>query len=79
MAVARSIYSHLPPNGTPLSLGFKKVDNADPAAVPAVPSNDRRTHSTLPAVPDTHSRLENVEAWNPSRLMATSSAVGKRR
>jgi len=30
-AVARSIYSHLPPAGTPLWLGFKYVDNADPA------------------------------------------------
>jgi hypothetical protein len=32
-AVARSIYSHLPPSGTPLWLGFKDVGNADPAAV----------------------------------------------
>jgi hypothetical protein len=32
MAVARSIYSHLPPGGTPLWLGFKDVGNADPAA-----------------------------------------------
>jgi 5-methylcytosine-specific restriction endonuclease McrA len=32
MAVARSIYSHLPPGGTPLWLGFKDVSNADPAA-----------------------------------------------
>jgi hypothetical protein len=31
MAVARSIYSHLPPDGTPLWLGFKDVGNADPA------------------------------------------------
>jgi hypothetical protein len=31
-AVARSIYSHLPPGGTPLWLGFKDVGNADPAA-----------------------------------------------
>ena len=31
MAVARSIYSHLPPGGTPLWLGFKDVGNADPA------------------------------------------------
>jgi hypothetical protein len=30
-AVARSIYSHLPPGGTPLWLGFKDVGNADPA------------------------------------------------
>jgi hypothetical protein len=36
VAVARSIYSHLPLGGTPLWLGFKKVDNADPAAVLAV-------------------------------------------
>ena len=36
VAVARSIYSHLPPDDTPLWLGFKKVDNADPAAVLAV-------------------------------------------
>jgi hypothetical protein len=32
VAVARSIYSHLPPGSTPLWLGFKDVDNADPAA-----------------------------------------------
>ena len=32
VAVARSIYSHLPPGGTPLWLGFKNVGNADPAA-----------------------------------------------
>jgi len=32
VAVARSIYSHLPPGGTPLWLGFKDVGNADPAA-----------------------------------------------
>jgi 5-methylcytosine-specific restriction endonuclease McrA len=31
-AVARSIYSHLPPVRTPLWLGFKNVSNADPAA-----------------------------------------------
>ena len=31
-AVARSIYSHLPPGGTPLWLGYKDVGNADPAA-----------------------------------------------
>jgi HNH endonuclease len=33
VAVARSIYSHLPESGTPLWLGFKDVRNADPAAV----------------------------------------------
>ena len=32
VAVARSIYSHLPPGGTPLWLGFKNIDTADPAA-----------------------------------------------
>jgi 5-methylcytosine-specific restriction endonuclease McrA len=32
VAVARSIYSHLPPGGTPLWRGFKDVTNADPAA-----------------------------------------------
>jgi 5-methylcytosine-specific restriction endonuclease McrA len=32
VAVARSIYSHLPPGGTPLWLGIKDVGNADPAA-----------------------------------------------
>ena len=32
VAVARSIYSHLPQSGTPLWLGFKDVDKADPAA-----------------------------------------------
>ena len=32
VAVARSIYSHLPQGGTPLWLGFKDVDKADPAA-----------------------------------------------
>jgi 5-methylcytosine-specific restriction endonuclease McrA len=32
VAVARSVYSHLPPGGTPLWLGFKDVGNADPAA-----------------------------------------------
>jgi hypothetical protein len=32
VAVARSIYSHLPPGGTPLWLGFKDVGNADPTA-----------------------------------------------
>jgi 5-methylcytosine-specific restriction endonuclease McrA len=32
VAVARSIYSHLPPGGTPLWLGLKEVRNADPAA-----------------------------------------------
>lgn len=31
-AVARSIYGHLPPGGTPLWLGVKNVGNADPAA-----------------------------------------------
>jgi hypothetical protein len=31
MAVARSIYSHLPADGTPLWLGFNDVGNADPA------------------------------------------------
>ena len=31
-AVARSIYSHLPPGRTPLWLGVKDVGNADPAA-----------------------------------------------
>lgn len=36
VAVARSIYSHLPLSGTPLWLGFKQVDNADLAAVLAV-------------------------------------------
>lgn len=35
VAVARSIYSHLPHSGTPLWLGFKDVSNADPAAVVA--------------------------------------------
>ena len=33
VAVARSIYSHLPPGGTPLWLGYKQIDNTDPAAV----------------------------------------------
>lgn len=32
VAVARSIYSHLPPGRTPLWLGFKTVGNVDPAA-----------------------------------------------
>jgi hypothetical protein len=32
VAVARSIYSHLPLGGTPLWLGFKNVSDADPAA-----------------------------------------------
>jgi len=32
VAVARSIYSHLPPEGTPLWLGRKNVGNAVPAA-----------------------------------------------
>jgi len=32
VAVARSIYSHLPPGGTPLWLGLKDIGNADPAA-----------------------------------------------
>ena len=32
VAVARSIYSHLPSGGTPLWLGLKKVGNVDPAA-----------------------------------------------
>jgi 5-methylcytosine-specific restriction endonuclease McrA len=32
VAVARSIYSHLPQGGTPVWLGFKDVGNADPAA-----------------------------------------------
>ncbi len=36
VAVARSIYSHLPPGGTPLWLGFKQAHNTDPAAVLAV-------------------------------------------
>ena len=36
VAVARSVYSHLPPGGTPLWLGFKKASNHDPAAVLAV-------------------------------------------
>jgi 5-methylcytosine-specific restriction endonuclease McrA len=36
VAVARSIYSHLPAGGTPLWLGSKKAGNADPAAVLAV-------------------------------------------
>jgi len=31
MAVARSIYRHLPRGGTPLWLGFKDVGTADPA------------------------------------------------
>jgi 5-methylcytosine-specific restriction endonuclease McrA len=31
MAVARSIYSHLPPGGTPLWLGVKDVGSGDPA------------------------------------------------
>jgi hypothetical protein len=33
VAVARSIYSHLPATGTPLWLGFKDVRQVDPAAV----------------------------------------------
>jgi hypothetical protein len=32
VAVARSIYSHLPPGDTPLWLGSKDVGNADAAA-----------------------------------------------
>jgi hypothetical protein len=32
VAVARSIYNHLPSGGTPLWLGFKDVGNDDPAA-----------------------------------------------
>jgi hypothetical protein len=35
LAVARSIYSHLPPSGTPLWLGFKDVGSADPATAVA--------------------------------------------
>jgi 5-methylcytosine-specific restriction endonuclease McrA len=35
VAVARSIYSHLPPGGTPLWLGFKDVGNADPVTAVA--------------------------------------------
>lgn len=31
LAVARSIYSHLPPGSTPLWLGVKNIGNADPA------------------------------------------------
>jgi hypothetical protein len=34
-AVARSIYSHLPPGGTPLWLGYKHVGTADPATAVA--------------------------------------------
>jgi 5-methylcytosine-specific restriction endonuclease McrA len=32
VAIARSIYRHLPPGGTPLWLGFKDVGDADPTA-----------------------------------------------
>ena len=32
MAVARSIYSHLPPGGTPMWQGRKLIVNSDPAA-----------------------------------------------
>jgi len=35
IAVARSIYSHLPPSGTPLWLGYKNVAVADPASAAA--------------------------------------------
>jgi hypothetical protein len=35
VAVARSIYSHLPPGGTPLWLGFKDVGTADAATAVA--------------------------------------------
>jgi 5-methylcytosine-specific restriction endonuclease McrA len=35
VAVARSIYGHLPPGGTPLWLAFKDVQNADPATAVA--------------------------------------------
>lgn len=35
VAVARSIYGHLPQSGTPLWLGFKDVGTADPAAAVA--------------------------------------------
>jgi len=35
IAVARSIYSHLPPSGTPLWLGYKHVAMADPATAAA--------------------------------------------
>jgi HNH endonuclease len=35
IAVARSIYSHLPPSGTPLWLGYKHVAVADPATAAA--------------------------------------------
>lgn len=31
-AVARSIYSHLPPGGTPLWLGFKNIGNTGPGS-----------------------------------------------
>jgi hypothetical protein len=45
MAVARSIYSHLPPDRTPLWLGFKNVGDADPAA--AVAALTQRTVDLL--------------------------------
>ena len=35
IAVARSIYSHLPPHGTPLWLGYRDVAAADPATAVA--------------------------------------------
>ena len=52
MAVARSIYSHLPPGGTPLWLGFRDVGNADPAtALAALASMTNRRRAPLPAIP----------------------------
>jgi hypothetical protein len=65
IAVARSIYSHLPPSGTPLWLGYKHVAVADPATAAAALSQWPADRETLP---------RQTRPWEPSGEPSSADA-----
>jgi hypothetical protein len=59
-AVARSIYSHLPEDGTPLWLGIRNVGKEDPAAVLAALAEASRPYGRLAGASPPGSKLWHV-------------------
>jgi hypothetical protein len=58
VAVARSIYSHLPPGGTPQLLGLKDVRKAEPATVLAALAENWESPCVRHRAPDSrHERI----------------------
>ena len=71
VAVARSIYSHLPQSGTPLWLGFKDVRKVDPATVLAALLPGPGLHGRTPSL----IRQRTAYSFRPAALTAGRNCI----